>query len=113
MVQGNLYQPFLHRHPLPIIPNFAIAKFAPKGLHDKILIGFCRLVPRNAKGISGINPGDLLGRAGQGNPGFFAAQFCAAAKFGIPRKAGQTRCEFVLAAFRYCSRRIFLSKNPG
>jgi len=34
----------------------------------------------------GINPGDLLGRAGQGNPGFLPDVF-GDSKFGIPRQA--------------------------
>ena len=49
----------------------------------------------------------------RGNPGFLAAPFCAVAKFGIPREAGQILVEFVLAALRLRSGRIFLLKNPG
>ncbi len=94
-------------------PKFCYVTFAPKGLHDKILIGFCRFVPRNAFGISGINPGDLSSRAGQGNPGFFVVPFCIVAKFGIPRKAGQTLFEFVLAALRINLGRIFLLEKSG
>ena len=74
------------------IPNFTTVKFAPKGLHDKIFIGFCRL----CKVI----------------PDFLMRALCKRKIWDIP----QSRTNSI----RVCpcglslrSRRIFLSKNPG
>src|SRR3989344_877212 len=63
-------------------------------------------------GVARKNPTGIFS-ALRGNPGFLAALFFAVAKFGIPRGAGQILVDFVLAALRIRSGRIFLLKNPG
>ena len=94
-------------------PKFCDSKICPEGCTTKSNKDFVGLSREMPSAFPGFNPGDLQVAQDKVIPDFSPHHLVPSQKFGIPRKAGQTRREFVLAASRCRSRRIFLSKNPG